>query len=159
MHWVVLRTKPRSELWAAENVARQGVEYYLPRLAPERGTAPPPLFPGYLFARIIGQWRFLRSTFGVLDLVMQGESPAELRAAEIEWIRSLEGEDGLVRLPEPPVPEPLRAGERLRVEHGPFAGLRAICGGMKSTDRVYILLDVLGKQTRTDIPLRDVSRD
>jgi transcriptional antiterminator RfaH len=155
----VLRTKTRSELWAAENIRRQGLECYLPQLAPKPTGQVQPLFPGYLFARVVDQWRVLRSTFGVVDIVMQGEYPAVLRDREIEWIKSLEGVDGLVHLPDEPALERLNRGERLRVEQGPFVGFGAICDGMKGTDRVYVLLNVLGKSTRVEMNVRDVSRD
>ena len=160
MTWVALKTKPRSEFWAAENVSRQGLEYYLPRVQVS-GKSPDaervePLFPTYLFVRIIDQWIFLRSTFGVQDVVMRGDLPATLSEAEIGWIRGLENDEGLVALPDR---GRFSSGEHLRVRRGPFAELSGVCDGMKSEERVYVLLRVLGGETRVEIPVSDVTRD
>lgn len=157
--WIVARTQTGREKWAAENVARQGHEFYLPLLRAPRPRDPgrvEALFPGYLFVKITGQWRFLTGTFGVVDVVMAGDGPAPLRESEIDWIRSLEGPGGYIELPE--VDESYHAGERLRVNVG-GVWVSAVCTGMKSTDRVNVLLNALGRQTRADIPVEDVKRD
>ena len=52
--WFVVRTKPRREEYAQDQLTRRGVDTFLPRiLEPGRAAGEPvvgPLFPGYLFA-------------------------------------------------------------------------------------------------------------
>ena len=159
MRWIVARTVTGREKWAAENVARQAHDFYLPRLHAPRLNHPDrveALFPGYLFVKIVDRWRFLTGTFGVVDVIMAGERPAKLNESEVEWLRSLEGPDGVIALPE--VDDAYHAGERLRVRVG-GVWVSAVCAGMKSAERVYVLLDALGKATRADASTRDVERD
>ena len=148
-YWVAARTKSQRERWAAENVARQGGVYYLPRLKPGKLHPPakpaPCLFPSYLFIQTDGQWRYLLGTFGISGLVMQGGAPAILPDATIAAIRAREGNDGLIRLPDTPMNR-VKAGDAVRVTDGAFSGFRGIYQNSGAQDRVKILLEYLGAQ-------------
>jgi transcriptional antiterminator RfaH len=149
--WVAARTKTQREKWAADNVARQGGTYYLPRLKPGKlyppGKLPPCLFPSYLFVQTEGQWRYLLGTFGISGLVMQGGKPAILPSAAIEQIKSREGSDGLVRLPDAPTGR-FKAGDAVRVTEGAFSGFRGIYQNDGAQARVEILLEYLGAKRK-----------
>ena len=152
--WFVARTKPRQESWAAENVARQGAEYYLPRLSVKEC-----LFPGYLFVRTRDkQWRFLNSTYGLLHVVMLGDSPARLSVQDVMRIRELEGEDGMVILPSAKDEPALQAGDKLKVLEGPFKDLHGICSEMSARDRVRVLLSLFGRMTPVYVELSQVRK-
>lgn len=152
--WVVAKTKGQREHWAAENVARQGFEFYLPltaATAPRKITKTPPkpqcLFPRYLFVWTVGQWRCLLGTFGVTGLIMQGETPAILPGKAVEQLRARTGPEGLIRLPEAPL-ERFSPGDGIRVNGGAFSGLSGIYQHHGEGDRARILLDFLGRKTR-----------
>ena len=151
--WVVAKTKSSRERWAAENVARQGFEYYLPVMAKE--TKPTPrsplksqcLFPGYLFVLTEGRWRFLLGTFGVLGVIMQGSSsPAAMPSAEIERLRAREDVNGLIKLPELKQSR-FNHGDSVRINGGTFSGFTGIFQQDDAHARVRVLLDFLGRKT------------
>ena len=52
-----------------------GFEVFLPLVQTKRASTP--LFPGYLFARIVDRWRSINTTFGVLCLVRVGDCPSK----------------------------------------------------------------------------------
>lgn len=158
--WLVLRIKPQQHERAADNVRNQRVEFYCPRAlvrSPRtRLVRPEPLFPGYAFARPPGEaWIFLKSTIGILDVLMAtGEEPARLPDADVERLRAREGDDGLVRLES----SQFRPGERLRVDGGLFAELPAEFEAMAGRDRALVLVSLLGRRTRVEVDVRDLSR-
>ncbi len=67
--WYLLRSKPRQELRAVENLERQGFIAYCPMLEKKR-SRPEPLFPGYVFLQhedfeVHPEFGKIRSTRGV----------------------------------------------------------------------------------------------
>lgn len=162
-HWIVVTSQPRREDWARENIEKQGAVAYVPKVAhPSNPNKTTPLFPRYMFVDIEpvdGQWVFLTGTFGVSGVILRGDEPAPIRAIEIDAIRSREDEFGLVKLPSAPeVTNPFARGERLRVAEGPFLGSWGICEGMSSEQRVYVLLNMLGRRTRVELDVDQVER-
>lgn len=148
--WLVAHTKPQQERWAADNVHRQGFDYYLPMTLAKKNPRKPPspvcLFPRYLFVRTNGAWRSLLSTFGVTGVIMTGERPSILPEEVVERLKARQGSDGLVYLPTTPA-ERFKHGERLRINEGPMIGYRGIYEGMSTQKRCQILLDFLGRKT------------
>lgn len=149
--WVVAQTKPQQERWAAENVHRQGYEFYLPltlaKAAPRKPPAPVCLFPRYLFVRTDGAWRSLLSTYGLTGVIMTGEKPSVLPEKVVESLKAREGGDGLVYLPNSPTSR-FKPGERVRVNEGALIGYTGLCAGMSTQKRCEVLLDFLGRKTR-----------
>ncbi len=153
--WVVARTKALREQWAAENVVRQGFDFYIPK------TKPPPkpqlrkrplksvcLFPRYLFVKTNGQWRFLLGTYGVTGVVMQGQNPAIMPAKIITELKAREGADGLIALPQIGQSR-FKAGDKVRVGAGSiFSGFPGIYEHHDANSRVSVLLEFLGRKTR-----------
>ena len=154
--WYLVYTKPRQENQAQENLVRQGYEVYLPRvrlMRKRRGRQVAiiePLFPRYLFIRLDSQndnWSPIRSTIGVASLVRFGTSPARVPGDFVAYLMTREGEEGLHAWAEPA----LTAGERMRVTEGPFKGYEGILLAKTGHDRVLLLLDMLGKEVRTNL--------
>lgn len=148
-YWLVAKTKPQRELWAAENAQRQGFNCYLPQTAPpERAPKQKArahfLFPRYLFVYTEGRWRCLLSTFGIAGLVMAGECPAVMPPREIERIKAREDEHGLVRLAQAPTAR-FKEGDAVRVREGTFSGFTGIYANHSSHDRVKVLIEYLGR--------------
>jgi transcriptional antiterminator RfaH len=160
--WLVGRTRPRQERWAAFNARRQGVETYLPMVCEPRirelrkgertemrpghvyrSSRVAPLFPGYLFLRTL-QWRFLLGTFGMLDLIRHGDQPSAVPQAVIDDLKKREA-DGMVQLPEPPK-YLFHDNDEVRVVDGPFAGRNGLVAGYTAVERVRVLLDLLGRK-------------
>jgi transcriptional antiterminator RfaH len=160
--WYVVRTKPRHESVAATNLRVKGIEVYLPRLASgllHHCAAPAhvtePLFPGYLFAHLdlarehhVAAW-----TPGVANLLGDGDGrPVPLGDAVVESLRR-RADGGEVFQP-----RPLRVGTPVEIRHGPFTGLLAVIDRpCSAAGRVQILLDLLRRQTRLDLPASAVA--
>src|SRR5215472_11779264 len=98
-HWVCAYTKPFGELWAAEGACARGFLPYLPRFLDERGKAKI-LFPRYLFVFIDEAWRILKSTYGIIRLVMEGDHPRPVPDRVISDLMSGEGPDGFFKTPD-----------------------------------------------------------
>jgi len=151
--WFVVQTQPNSERRAVAHLTRQGFEVYLPRCLKRRSHAgkvdmvAAPLFPRYLFVAIdlvSQQWRTIRSTFGVQQLVCHGDRPAALPGDIIADLRRRENEDGLVRLDR----SAFKPGEKVRVVGGAFSDHLGMFEAMSDSERVAVLLDLLGRKVR-----------
>src|SRR5262245_3623452 len=97
--------------WAVElakvnraHVARRflrlgGFESYHPMVIEPHRERPVGLFGGYLFVRVALQWHGIRSTPGIVRLVMvDAAQPARVADHIVDEIRAREGRDGLIRL-------------------------------------------------------------
>ncbi len=155
--WYAAYTQPHAEAKALDHLQRQGYSIYLPRYrrwvrhARKRALVSRPLFPRYLFVgldRLTQRWRPIRSTAGVLGLVSGGEEPVAVSPEIIDALRRREGE-GAFDVLSPA--QQLRAGDRVRVTQGPFEDFVGRLMGVADHERVYILLDLLGRAVRAEV--------
>ena len=161
--WYLVYTKPRGEETALANLARQGYEVYFPRVQlmrkRQRGrmAVVEPLFPRYLFIRLDNQsdnWAPIRSTLGVTSLVRFGHEPAKVPDDLIRFLQQQEDSDGLRHWTDPAI----EAGDHVRVADGAFQGYKGILLARSSRERVFVLLDILGKQVRMNLPYDQLER-
>lgn len=156
--WFVVYTQPNGEARALANLRRQGFEAYLPRYRRRRSharrvdTVERPLFPRYLFVALDlmrARWRPILSTFGVCDLVRTGDTPQKLPEGVIDEIRAGEVAHTFDAL------DPLAgatAGAAVRILSGPFADLIGKLQAAAESERVTLLLDLLGREVRLRLP-------
>lgn len=152
--WVVCRTESRRESWAAENVRRQGLNYYLPYYCEMKAgrRSPSLLFPGYLFVQPRNkQWTMLNSTYGMIDVVLMGKQPAWLEDSVVDALRQQEDESGLITLPPMPAPVHFTKGQKVKLRSGPFLGYIGIYEGTTRLARERVLLDLLGRVTPIEV--------
>jgi len=146
--WGVVRSLPKREAFAAERLRMDhGFEVFLPLVQTQRTFQP--LFRGYLFCRIVEQWRSINSTFGVLCLVRVGDCPARCPDYEIAALKAMIDGHGYISLPDrpsTPVKRKIAIGARVRIASGPFGGKSGLYAGMGAKDRERVLLHVLGGQ-------------
>lgn len=111
-----------------------------------------PLFPGYLFVRIALRDRLhVLRVPGAACLVEFNGTPAALPDEEIETLmRGLES--GLHAEPYPY----LTAGRRVRIKHGPLAGLEGIFLRRKGNWRVVLSLDLIRRSVSADIDASNI---
>ena len=148
--WFVVRAQPRREFYAAENIAKQGCEPYVPCVDNGKGGKHP-LFPGYIFAKTAGQWRFLTGTYGVSYVVMSGGKAAQVPPAVIASLRASEDKNGLIPIPEEQ-PEPqFNPGDKIEITEGPFVAYVGIYKGQSAEDRERVLINMLGRATMVEL--------
>jgi transcriptional antiterminator RfaH len=160
LRWYVIHTKWAGETVAESNLQRQGYEVYLPRLAQtvrRRGRLQErivPLFPRYLFLRLHEGSQVLgpvRSTTGVTNVVRFGSSYATVPEQLIQVLQArADPETGLHRMPAPALPAP---GSTIKIADGPFDGLEGVFECESGEDRAVVLLNMLGRNTRVQIPI------
>jgi transcriptional antiterminator RfaH len=159
----VVQTHPHSEAKAKSHLDRQGFLTYLPRYLKRRRHArrvdivQVPLFPRYMFVAIDAaahRWRSIRSTVGVSQLVCQGEDPALMSNDVVDELRRREDERGFIQLDLRPT---FRQGERVRVLDGAFSNYSGLFEGMTGSERVAILLDLLGRKVRVVLDVESVA--
>ena len=152
-YWAAAQLQPRRDHFAEHYLRQIGFEVYLPRLRQPRTlhgrkvVAAPPLFPGYAFVFIRMQWHTARWAPGVVRLVMNGVDPAAVPAGVIAALKARET-GGLIELPRPPK---FHRGDRVRVLHGPLAGLTGLYDGMRPHERIAVLLTMLGGLQRVEL--------
>ena len=160
--WYVVQTHSMAEEKAAFNLKRQGYKIYLPRYLKKRSHARrvdwvgKPLFPRYLFVELdpgATRWRAIRSTIGVSQFICQGDVPAPVPDGIVEEIISRENEDGYVGLCQETL---FKKGQAVEITGGPMAETSAIFDCVNDSDRVTVLMDLMGRQARVRVPLEAV---
>jgi len=152
LRWYTIRTKPKKEAAVADWLGALNVEVFLPWLRCRRrlGTryqwALAPLFPGYLFCRLdlILSGKAARYSPGVQDFVKFGTRFDEMEEGILQGLRE-RCPEGVARVE----PRLYRSGETVMIKEGPFAGLEALFErDMKGSERVAVLLELLGRRTK-----------
>lgn len=157
--WYAVRSKPRQELMAAEHLARQRYEVYLPLMRSQKrrggrwSEVVEPLFPGYLFVRLDLEHRSalpIRSTRGAIGLVCFGGTPRPVPDSVVESLFATPTDHtGAIRRERLFAP-----GDPVEVTVGRLAGLRAVFLAPTGRERALLLLDLLGRHHRVVVPER-----
>ncbi|TMV05645.1 transcriptional activator RfaH [Ruegeria sediminis] len=161
--WLLAQAKPNMLPRAQHNLENQGFRLFIPQIRETRRSGGrfsekiSPLFPGYVFVQAdlsSGPWRKINSTYGVSRLVsFTRDRPAIVPADLITDLRS-RFSAGMDTPPE----DSLAAGSEVQIIHGPFAGFAAKVESVAANDRIWLLLDVLGRETRLSADKRSVMR-
>lgn len=155
--WYVAHTQPHREARALVHLLRQGYETYLPRYLRLRRHAgrvervAAALFPRYIFINMDiaeTRWRSINATVGVLGLVMAGDAPAPVPDPVIAAIRKRETA-GYIRID---LGSSLRPGQRVLLNTPSLLNYEAIFECATDNDRVLVLLQLLGREVRAEVP-------
>lgn len=157
--WLLIQTKPRDELRAAQHLESQGCNIFCPQVPVEkifrgkRITKIEPLFPGYLFienpsADSAITYTSIRSTRGVSKVVRFGVDytllPDELIQQVKLRVETLSGEDeALASVP--------KQGDTVQITEGPFQGLEAIYQQPDGEMRSMLLINLLHQQVAVSV--------
>lgn len=154
--WYLAQTKPNAHRVAQRNLERQRFHTFLPahevvtRKRGKMSTEVKPLFPGYIFVGALPQQTRVdkvNNTFGVSRLVAFGSAPAKVPDRLIRELHRQCDDSGKL-LP----PQSFATGSTVKVTTGPFSDLVATVEKMDEQQRVWVLLDILGKDTRVAMP-------
>jgi transcriptional antiterminator RfaH len=159
--WFAVKTKPRHELQASVELARRGVETYLPQIAtrrhPRAGTALEPLFPSYLFVRLAfatSEWVSARSAPGVAYFLGPKGAPTPVPDELVEMIRVR-----VAARTEVGWQPPYKRNERVNIEHGPFAGFAAVFdGALSAAGRVRVFVETINRLVAVDLDVSQLGR-
>lgn len=163
VRWYVVHTQPNGETRADEHLRRQGYVTFLPRLLKRRRHARKtemvsrPLFQRYMFVQLDAAsqgWRAIRSTFGVAGLVGGENGPQPVQDGIVESLLARRGEDGYFRAP---AATPFSAGMAIRVTEGLFATASGVFESMSDSERVSVLLELMGRRVRVALSIDSVA--
>ena len=153
--WFLAQFKPNSHNIAERNLTRQGFRTFLPLQEETRRargkfiTQMRPLFPGYLFVALDmlkGGWRAVNSTYGITRLVSLGKEPTPVPLDLVSQLMLRCDREGKL-LP----PKLLKPGDEVMLTKGPFANFVAMIETIAPDRRVYVLLELMGAQTRVAV--------
>jgi transcriptional antiterminator RfaH len=160
LRWYAIQTKPNREREVERRLLDLTLEAFLPWMRARRRVGSRfrwvlvPLFPGYIFCRldIVISGKSVRYSPGVRDFLSFGSRIAEVGDEIIQDLRN-RCPDGVAQVD----PFVAQAGDTVRISEGPFAGLEAVFErSLKGSERVAVLLDILGRQTRLVLPSETV---
>ena len=153
--WFLAQVRPNCVQIAERNLRRQRFRTFLPmeqgavRRGVQFASVLRPLFPGYIFLSLdiaSCQCRAVNSTYGVTKLVSFGREPAPVPLAIVSQLMLRCDAAGKL-LP----PRLLKPGDQVRVTAGPFAQFVAEIETIAPDRRVWVLMDIMGGQTRVAV--------
>ena len=162
--WFAVRSKTGREMYARENLIRQGFVTYLPLVrrwrshARKRTRVSRAFFDGYLFLYLSPQqqnWVAINSTYGVIGAVRFGDFYPPVPDIIIEELRRREDDAGHIVL-EPDAEVPFKKGERVAVYKGD-AIVEGLFQKMSGEDRAIVLIDILKRQVPVRVPVDSLS--
>lgn len=165
--WFLAQVKPNADTIARRNLERQRFEVFQPlekRTQVRAGrfvSRVRPFFPGYLFLsypEAHAPWSLVNSTYGIARVVSFAGKPAQVPSAVISELRDACDADEIIALG-----HSLEPGDEVEVANGTFASFIGKVERLAPDNRVFVLMDFMGKQTRitlrsADVRLLDTSR-
>ena len=154
--WFILQFKSNSHHLATKNLNRQGFETFLPlldstsrRLSRFINTSKP-LFPGYMFIkfdRAESEWHKINSTYGVSRLITFNSIIKPIPTIFVDHLMKRYDLSGKL------VPiQKLKKGDQVTVLKGPFASFIATVEKYEADQRIWILMDLMGRKTVIQTP-------
>ena len=156
--WYAVYTRARHEKCVAEQLNIRRIETFLPlqhvvhRWKDRNKPVSLPLFPGYVFVRIVSQDHLSALRLpGVVRLVGFNTLPAPIPDAELESLRLVTGSGALV--------EPcqyMKEGRRVRICRGVLQGTEGILVRRKGGHRLIVSVDLILRSVAVEVDEADV---
>ena len=162
LRWYAIQAKVNREKDVEKRLTDLHLEVFLPWMRARRRIGSKfhwvmvPLFPGYVFSRLdmVMSGKAARYSPGVKNFLTFGSRVAEVSEDIIEGLRE-RCPGGVAEI------DPVRAkpGDTVRINEGPFSGFEAIFDEkLKGSERVAVLLEILGRQTRIILPSETIAK-
>ena len=155
LRWYAARTQPRAELASADQLDRDGLEVFCPRITlpnPKVGHPDTPLFPGYLFVRLDLEdtgWPNIHPAHRLLGWVNFGGEIPSVPDEVLDELRKWVEESSREGIPW----RRFRPGERVQIVSHNMQGLAEVVEEAKSpTARVKVLLHFMGRLVSAHVP-------
>jgi transcriptional antiterminator RfaH len=156
--WYLLKSKPRQDDLAHQNLLNQDYEIYRPMASRSRSrrqkiiVREESLFPGYMFIHLDGindNWGPIRNTYGVDKLVRFGLE--QLPPPIPDWViddlhkRKAKFDENVYKA------DHFQPGDKVVVTEGTYHGLEGVFHCYEGEQRSIILLDFLHKITKLPV--------
>ena len=154
--WFILQFKSNSHHLAAKNLNRQGFETFLPlhdttsRRTSRFINTSKPLFPGYMFIRFNRaetKWHKINNTYGVSRLITFNSILKSIPSSFVDSLMKRYDLSGKLL----PI-QKLKKGDQVTVLKGPFANFIATVEKYEADQRIWILMDLMGRKTKIQTP-------
>jgi len=147
-NWYLIKTKPRQEKIAKQNLENQGYIAFCPIAKINNRLVV--LFPGYLFVQLNDKtqnWSPINSTKGVSHFVKFGLNFAKVPFSVIEYFKTNQHitSEKLKNLYK------FKPGDKVQITDGVFHNCMAIFKCYKSSERVILLMNLLGREQSLSI--------
>ena len=159
--WFAIWTRSRHEKRVRDQLAKKAVEVFLPTIGrwshwkDRKKKVDWPLFPGYCFARIEPDDRLaVLKCDGVVSIIGTNGVPTPIPDVEIESVRQLVDSE----LSYDPCPL-IKEGERVKVTHGPLAGVVGRLVRKGAHARLMLSVDLIGQAVSVEVDASDVKPD
>jgi transcriptional antiterminator RfaH len=158
--WFIVQFKSNSHQQATKNLNRQGFETFLPlhdatsRKLSRFVSTSKPLFPGYMFIRFDKtepKWHKINNTYGVSRLITFNSILKSIPTRFIDSLMKRYDLSGKLI----PV-QKLKKGDQVTVLKGPFANFIATVENYEADQRIWILMDLMGRKTKIQTPSDDL---
>ena len=154
--WFILQFKSNSHHQAVKNLNRQGFETFLPlhnttsRKSSRFINTSKPLFPGYMFIRFDiaeSEWHKINNTYGVSRLITFNSTLKSIPTIFVDHLMKRYDLSGKL------IPiQKLKKGDQVEVLKGPFANFIATVEKYEADQRIWILMDLMGRKTKIIAP-------
>jgi len=145
-NWFAIQVRPRQEKAVAVQLRYKGYEDFLPlcrlgrRMGRENARREIPLFPGYVFCRVVGdEYGLIVTTPGVIRFV-GGRQPVPADDSEIAALQQAVS----AGLPMQPWPA-FQTGDPVELTEGPLRGCYGVLVDWKDERQVVLTISLLGR--------------
>jgi len=155
--WFILQFKPNAHHQANKNLIQQGFETFLPlhdttsRNISRFINTSRPLFPGYMFIafdKTESKWHKINNTYGVSRLVTFNSTLKSLPQTFVDnLIKRYDTSGKLLPI------QKLKKGDQVKLLGGPFSNFIATVEKYEDDQRIWILMDLMGRETKIQTPL------
>jgi len=158
--WFILQLKRNAHHQAVKNLTQQGFETFLPltdttsRKSSRFINTTQPLFPGYMFIafnKTDTEWHKINNTYGVSRLVTFNSILKSIPTTIIDNLIVQYDLSGKLL----PVKK-LKKGDHVKISKGPFANFIATVETYETDQRIWILIDLMGRKTKTQASVEDL---
>ena len=152
-NWYLIQTKPKQEAVAQRNLSDQNYTVFFPKAVIKGKTIP--LFPRYLFVELDDKtqnWTPIRSTRGVANFVRFGLNFAKVPNLIINMIKIQQQQtiEKMINICSH------QKGDSIEIQTGAFKGQQAVFKNYNSSDRITILLKIIGQHQEVTLNENEV---
>ena len=162
-NWYALHVRSRHEFVATSELGQKGVEVFLPSVSKQSRwkdrtkVVAFPLFPGYVFVRIVqAAEEFLKviKTRGAVHFIcLTPGHPTPVANDEIDALRTMLHSGASFD-----VYPRLTPGARVQVTRGPLAGVQGVLARRENGHEFCVNIDLLGRSVGLKINAEDIER-